>query len=210
MALRVNVSSAPPRQSWRNGLPLLRAGDVSVRELEVADAAALFDIASRDEVSRFAWPAPDGIAAVEQFIRVAHEERRSGRYLCFAILSGSQLAGMFELRRLQPDFFRAEAGFCIAPGFWGTGVFAIAAQLICEFAFTVIGIHRIEARVIADNVRSGAALRKLGAVREGVLHDAFRRGTQYVDQIMWALLRRRWSGLPVNARTRVSPKRARR
>lgn len=184
--------------SWRDGLPTLARGHVVLRELARSDAPALLDIATRDEVTRFTWPAPSSVAAVERFIASTRQERAAGRYICYGIfvVEGNALAGIFELRRLQPDFFRAEAGFLLAPEFWGQGIFADAAGLVVDFAFGAVGIHRIEARIAVDNDRSNAAMLKLEASKEGRLHGAFLRDGRYVDQFMWALLKRKWHERP--------------
>lgn len=210
MALRSRIQCVATSRSWRDGLPVLRTDRVALRELRRDDAPALIDVTARDEVVRFSWPAPDNLAAVERFIQSTREERASGRYLCFGIVpvATGAVAGMFELRRLQPDFFRAEIGFFMTDEFRGKGVFADAARLLIDFAFGVVGVHRIEARVAVDNERSSAALRKLGAEQEGVLRDAFVRDGRYVDQVLWALVRRRWpaqaSPAPASARTASS------
>ena len=194
MALRVRSSRAQSGQSWRDGLPVLQTDRVILRELQPSDAPRLLEIATCEQVTRFSWPAPDGAAAVERFIRWTYDERKAGKYLCYGIFSraNNTLAGMFELRRLQPDFFRAEAGFFVAPDFWGTGVFIDAAHQMMALAFDRLGVHRIEVRVAVDNDRGNAAMQKLAADREGVLRDAFVRDGQYVDQVMWSLRRRPW------------------
>lgn len=185
-------------RSWRDGLPTLRTGRVALRELDVSDAPALLDVATREEVTPFTWPAPNSVAAVEQFIASTRQERAAGRYICYGVfvVDGGVLAGLFELRRLQPDFFRAEAGFLLAPEFWGQGVFADAARLVVDFGFGAVGIHRIEARIAVDNGRSNAAMRKLGALNEGRLQKAFVRDGRYVDQFMWAFVKRQWRESP--------------
>lgn len=73
---------------------------------------------------------------------------------------------------------------------WGTGVFTEATQLIREFSFAVLGTQRIEARVSVDNPRGNAALRKIGARREGRLRAAFIHEGRYVDQYLWAIVNR--------------------
>jgi ribosomal-protein-alanine N-acetyltransferase len=179
-------------RSWREGLPMLASGEVVLRELDRADARPLLAIATRTEVTRFAWPAPTSVDAVERFIDGAREERAAGRYICYGIFvaGGTELAGLFELRRLQPDFFRAEAGFMLAPQHWGKGIFAVALELITAFAFHAVGIHRIEARIAVDNDRSNSAMLKLGASNEGRLQEAFVRDGEYVDQFLWSILGR--------------------
>ena len=191
MALRLTHRTDVP--GWRTGLPVLRTPDVVLREFAIADAPRLLSIATDEDVARFISPAPAGTSAVEQYIRSTHDERAAGRYLCFAIATPEDVvAGLFELRRLQPDFFLAEAGFFVSPEFRGSGMFIEAAGMVLDFAFAVVGIHRIEARVAVDNHRGNAVLAKLGATREGVLHDAFLRRGEYVDQYMWALRRTPW------------------
>ena len=62
--------------------------------------------------------------------------------------------------------------------FWGTGMFAEGARLVLDFAFDVIGVHRLEARAAVANGRGNGALRKIGAVQEGLLRRSFLRNGQ--------------------------------
>ena len=75
----------------------------------------------------------------------------------------------------------------------GSGIFLEAARLVGSFAFGAIGTHRLEARVLLQNGRANGALRKLGAVQEGVLRRSVRRGGQYLDQVLWPVLKEDWS-----------------
>jgi len=74
----------------------------------------------------------------------------------------------------------------------GTGVFVEVARLVGSFTFGTIGAHRLEARVPVQNGRGNGALRKLGAVQEGILRESARRGEEYVDQVLWSLLKEDW------------------
>jgi RimJ/RimL family protein N-acetyltransferase len=53
-------------------------------------------------------------------------------------------------------------------------------------------VHRLEARAVAKNGRGNGALAKMGAVREGVLRKSFRRNGEYLDQILWSIVREDW------------------
>ena len=59
-------------------------------------------------------------------------------------------------------------------------------------AFDVIGVHRLEARACAANVRGNAALKKIGAVHEGVLRRSFQRDGEFLDQVLWTVLKEDW------------------
>ena len=176
---------------WRAGLPTLANDRVVLRELRVLDADSLHRVAACPDVSRYMWPAPSGIDAFERFIEWTWTERAAGKYVCFGIVprGATEAAGLFELRQMQPGFFRAELGFFMDPASWGTGLFFDAAGLLLDYAFRVIGVHRIEARAAVDNVRSNAALRRLGAHREGTLRAAFVCDGKLVDQHLWDIVR---------------------
>ena len=179
---------------WRKGLPDLVGKRLKLRELHRTDAAPLHADLMRPEVRPYMWPPPPTVAAFESFIDWSHTERAEGKYIGYGmVLRGEeQVRGVFELRRLQPGFLRGELGFVLSPSVWGTGAFDEAARLLLDFAFRVVKVHRIEARAAVDNVRGNAALRKLGATREGTLKEAFVRDDRYIDQYMWSLLDTQW------------------
>src|SRR5581483_9100370 len=96
------------------------------------------------------------------------------------------------LRQLDPAFELAEWGFAIGSEFWGSGLFQESASLMVEFAFETVGVHRLEARAAVRNGRGNGALRKIGAVQEGVLRKSFYRNGEYYDQALWAILADDW------------------
>jgi RimJ/RimL family protein N-acetyltransferase len=46
-------------------------------------------------------------------------------------------------------------------------VFVDGAKMVVDFAFDVVGTHRLEARAAVANGRGNGALRKVGALQEG-------------------------------------------
>lgn len=185
---------ASPVTGWREGLPTLSGSHVVLRELRLTDAPALFTAMSTEEVSRFISPPPTTVEGFEKFIAWTHRQRVVGQYICFAIvLRGSDTAiGLIQVRSLEPGFGTAEWGFALTSEYWGTGVFSDGAELALRFTFEVIGTHRLEARATLRNGRGNNALRKLGAVQEGVLRRSFLRNGEYLDQALWAILAEDW------------------
>jgi ribosomal-protein-alanine N-acetyltransferase len=192
MAVRSIDAPPPPIPSWSEGLPRLEGERVALRELRPADAPALYRTVCMPDVAQQMWPPPATLDAVERFIERTHVNRSLGQSIYFGVVPGGEtdVAGLFELRPMQPGFFRLELGYFLHPAWWGTGVFTEAAQLIREFAFGVLGAQRIEARVSVENPRGNAALRKIGAQREGRLRAAFVHEGRYVDQYLWAIVNR--------------------
>ena len=179
---------------WRTGLPCLTGTHVSLREMRASDAPALFAALSSEQVSKFISPPPATIDGFGRFINWAIGQRQSGQYVCFAVVPhGSDTAiGIFQVRSLETAFGSAEWGFALAAEFWGTGIFVDGAKLVVDFAFQVLAVHRLEARAALKNGRGNSALRKLGAVQEGVLHRSFLRNGEYLDQALWTILQEEW------------------
>jgi RimJ/RimL family protein N-acetyltransferase len=187
-------SAVTTTSNWQRVLPLLSSAQVTLREMRIEDAPSLFAMISTEEVARFISPPPTTVAGFERFIAWAIRERESGNYICFAVVPEgmSTPVGLFQLRALDSGFATAEWGFAIGSGFWGTGLFVASARLVLDFAFDTVGVHRLEARASLANGRGNGALRKIGAVQEGVLRRSFFRSGTYHDQVLWAILADDW------------------
>ena len=188
----VTTSSAAPAvcSDWKDKLPVLKGKGITLRELRTSDAASLLALLTTEEVTRFISPPPKTLEGFERFIQWTQREREAGRYICFAVVpDGYDTAvGLFQVRQLDPMFGTAEWGFAIGSAFWGSGLFVSGAELVIDFSFDVVGVHRMEARAAVDNGRGNAALRKIGAVQEGTLRKSFLRNGRYLDQALWAIL----------------------
>jgi RimJ/RimL family protein N-acetyltransferase len=191
----VEVSNTVVTSSdWRQQLPVLCGRKVTLRQLKTADAPSLFALLTTEEVSRFISPPPSTVDGFERFIAWTHRQRAAGTYACFAItLAGSDTAiGIFQVRETEPNFGTAEWGFALGSAFWGTGIFTEGAELVLEFVFETLGVHRLEARAAMKNGRGNGALRKLGAVQEGLLRKSFLRNGEYLDQALYAVIAEDW------------------
>lgn len=179
---------------WRESLPVLTGAKVTLRDLELADAPSLLAMLTTEEVSRFISPPPTTVEGFERFIAWARAERAAGRYACFAVVPHGMTTaiGLFQVRQLEPGFASAEWGFALGSNFWGTGMFIDGAHMVVNFAINTLGVRRLEARAAVANGRGNGALRKLGAVQEGVLRRSFYRNGRYLDQMLWSILSEEW------------------
>ena len=198
MERRAKKASTDPSvvsSDWRSALPVLTGSNFSLRELRVEDAASLFTMLTTEEVSRFISPPPTTVEGFEKFIQWAQQEREAGNYACYAVVpQGIDAAiGIFQVRTLEPGFAMAEWGFALGSQFWGTNLFAEGARLILGFTFETLGVRRLEARAAIGNARGNGALRKAGAVQEGVLRRSFFRHGIHHDQMLWSILSEDWT-----------------
>ncbi len=190
-AVRPDDASRP---DWKAGLPELSNERVTLRDLRVSDAPSLFAMLSTQEVHRYMSTPPSDVAGFRRFIEWAQAERRTGRYLCFAVVPrGYDVAvGIMQVRQIDPSFTIGEWGAALGSQFWGTGLYQAAAHLLFEFVFDTVGLRRLEARAAVQNGRANGAARKVGGVPEGVARQGLYCHGQFHDQLMWSILADDW------------------
>jgi ribosomal-protein-alanine N-acetyltransferase len=202
MGKETGTSSTP---DWRQELPPLTAKLVTLREPSSSDLRPLMDLLLLADASRFGIDEPVSELAVQQMLdRIAHD-RRTGVAFSYVITVPSTRAvvGLLQTRQIDLSWESAEWECTLAPSWRGTGVFLEAARLVGSFAFGTVGVHRLEARVLLQNGRANGALRKLGAVQEGILRESMRRGNEYLDQVLWSVLKEDWGEHWVSTAPRV-------
>jgi RimJ/RimL family protein N-acetyltransferase len=178
---------------------------VTLREPVPQDLGPLADLLSLRDATRFGIDEPVSELGVQELIERAPRERAQGTSLTYVIThtQARTVAGLVLVRQLDPSFEAAEWECTLTPSTRGSGVFMEAARLVGSFMFGTVGAHRLEARVLLQNGRANGALRKLGAVQEGVLRRSVRRDGEYFDQVLWSLLKEDWGEHWVSTAPRV-------
>ena len=111
----------------------------------------------------------------------------------FVLFDGGELAGMSSFIGIDEDRQTLEiGGTYYRPHLRGTGFNRRVKDMMIERAFAS-GIRRVEFRVDIRNSRSQAAMKKLGAVREGVVRADRITWTGHVrDTVLFAILKDEW------------------
>lgn len=138
-------------------------------------------------------PSPPTLAKFAGFVEWSHQQRAQGHGVCFGIVPDGMTAAVGILQvRLEPGLSDAEWGFVPSTHFWSSGVFADAANCLLDFAFSTLGVERLEARVALRNARAQAALQKLGARFDGTLPSSSPEGNRRVPESVWVLRHQDW------------------
>ena len=117
----------------------------------------------------------------------------NARNRTFVLFDGDELAGMSSFLGIDEGRQTLEIGgtYC-RPKFRGTGFNGRVKDMMLRHAFDR-GYRRVEFRVDIRNTRSQAAMKKLGAVREGVLRADRITWTGHVrDTVLFAILKDEW------------------
>ena len=130
---------------------------------------------------------PDGFdASIAQYLS-------SPRNRTFVLFDGDELAGMSSYLGIDEGRQVLEiGGTYYRPHLRGSGFNRRAKDMMLKRAFDC-GIRRVEFRVDRRNERSQAAMKKLGAVREGVIRADRITWTGHVrDTVLFAILKEEW------------------
>ena len=111
----------------------------------------------------------------------------------FMLFDGDEFAGMSAYLWLNPARQTLEVGNTYyRPAFRGTGFNRRVKAMMLERAFAC-GYRRVQFCVDIRNLRSQVAMKKLGAVREGVLRADRITWTGHVrDTVLFAILKDEW------------------
>ena len=131
---------------------------IEVRTLTQDDAEELTRllVANREAQAPFKPARPDAYFTVE-----GQRERLANREHMYGIIDDDSLIGEIALSNLvHGPFQSAILGYWVDEARRGRGVATQAVALIVELAFGELGLHRLEAATLVDNVASQRVLEK--------------------------------------------------
>ena len=129
----------------------------------------------------------------EDFDRTIDKLSSHPKNRTFVLFEGDELAGMSNFIGIDEGRQTLEiGGTYYRPRLRGSGFNQRVKDMMVKRAFEC-GIRRIEFRVDTRNGRSQAAMKKLGAVREGVLRADRITWNGYVrDTVLFSILKDEW------------------
>jgi RimJ/RimL family protein N-acetyltransferase len=171
---------------------------IRLEPLSVRHEPELFEISRDPRIWRYLTSHADTQDAFRGYINTALNDYRSGSALPLVIRSSrdGRAIGMTRLKQLSRDHRKALIGSWVVPSAWGSGANAESKLLLLQHAFEELQCLRIEFHADARNIRSVAALMRMGAVKEGVLRsDAFANDGSRRDSVIFSVLAAEWPTL---------------
>lgn len=172
---------------------MLRTERLVLREFCDDDFDAVHSYAADLEVVRFMNWGPNTEDETRDFLERA--QSRASADPCvgydFAVVEAStdDLIGGIGL---YGDGSQAMLGYCFSQPAWGKGYATEAAQLLLDFGFESMDIHRVWAGCDTENAGSVRVLQKLGMRREGHLRHDCQIRREWRDTFLYAILEDEW------------------
>ena len=116
------------------------------------------------------------------------EENGTGIWWAITSHQNSDFYGAIGFNNLSKVHKKAEIGFWLLPEYWGKGIIKKAADLVCNYAFSELKLHRIEALVETENKNSKRLLNKLNFNLEGTFVDCEIKNGNFISLDCYAKL----------------------
>lgn len=180
--------------AWRK-VPVLSGSHVRLEPMREAHVDGLRAALAGDELSRL-WftsvPTADGAG---RYVQAALEAQADGRVLPFVACNvQGDPVGSTRFYRLEPDVPTLCIGYTwYAPSVQRTGVNTEAKLLLLAHAFETLSCISVVFETSTENVRSRAAIARLGAKQDGILrkHKRHADGSPR-DTVVFSIIDSEW------------------
>ena len=169
---------------------------VVLRLLTEYDAGELFFLIdeNREFLARhLPWPHEcvvigDVVARIESW----EMQAQMANGVCWGIFEktpqGKKLAGVIVLGWIQAAHLSASVSYWLGESFTGRGLATEALKLLSRYAFTELGLNRLELSASVTNKASLAVATRAGFAQEGVSREFERINGKFVDHVRFARL----------------------
>jgi RimJ/RimL family protein N-acetyltransferase len=171
----------------------LEGDRVRLRRAEPEDADFLTALVTNDEVEPFlaAVGARDRDEVLAEIRRSQETPAERGWFVVEAQTEGGwQAAGALGFARSNRRSRIADlGGLAVHPAFRGRRLADEAARLLQRHLLLELGYHRLQLEVYGFNERAIHHAERAGFVREGVRRKAYHRHGEWVDGVLFGLIR---------------------
>ncbi|OWW22208.1 GNAT family N-acetyltransferase [Noviherbaspirillum denitrificans] len=185
-----------------NAFPILRTPRLTLRQVVLADAPALFSIHSDAEWMR--WYGVDPVSSMGEAEHLADLfsswfAAGTGYRWALERREDRQLIGTCGLFRWNKSWRNCVIGYEIGRAQKRQGYMLEAITAILDYGFDVMSLHRVQAETHPDNLASISLASRLGFRFEGVHREQAFWGGRFHDLNCYSLLERDWRRLRQDA-----------
>ncbi len=172
---------------------------LALRQFEEADALEVFAAVERNRARLREWlPWVDHTASaadITQFIRRTRAQYEAGLGPQCVILWHGAVAGSLGCHPIDWANSSCAVGYWLDSACEGKGLITKCTATMLDHLFERLSLHRVEIRCATGNFRSCAVPKRLGFAREGIVREAERVNSRWLDLVVWSMLDRDWRAI---------------
>ena len=178
-------------------IPTIDTKSLRLRAFNIEDADDMHAIYTDKIVMQYwAFAAAKGIEETRDLVLRDIKAAEDGLAIFWALelKATGKVIGKCTLWQISEANQRAEVGYILNRDYWRGGLMTEALTAMINFAFSSLGLHRLEADSDDKNAASLALLEKLGFEREGFFRERWLVNEIWEDSVMLGLLKQDWIG----------------
>jgi ribosomal-protein-serine acetyltransferase len=176
--------------------------DLCLEQLNISHAQGIFDLINSNREYLRKWLTfvdnTKTLKDTENYISYIDESSENvNSETVISILFRNKLLGIISIKKVDWANRIAEVGYWLGEQYQGKGIITRSCKAILDYAFSQMGINRIEIKCGVGNERSCHVPRRLGFTFEGVERDGELVNDIFIDLEVYSILKREWdpSGL---------------
>jgi len=176
--------------------PILESERLRFRKLTDADAPEILALRGNPETMKFIpRPLATTIEDALTHIKTINDNIDKNQDINWAVTEkgSDKCIGIMGFYRTQPEHFRTELGYMIAPEYNGKGYVTEAVKTLLDFAFNTLNFHSIEAVIDSRHIASERILQKNGFVKEAHFKENFYYNNEFTDTVIYGLLKQNFN-----------------
>ena len=177
--------------------------DFTLRLIEPADAPALHRFFDENFLFLSPWVAgmdrPVSDESSRLFTEEAVNDANNFSAIRLLVMVDSEIAGIVSLIKVDQLHGTAELGYILGEQFTGKGLATKACQATLDLCFSDFGLNRIEIAISESNIESHKVAARLKAVPEGLKRDGEMIHGEYVNQLVYSIIKSDWALVPAEA-----------
>jgi ribosomal-protein-serine acetyltransferase len=170
---------------------------IFLKLLDTNDAQSLFRLTeqSREHLRKWLAWADDMRCEkdTENFIRESRKNYADQKGMDAAIVYKDQMVGVAGFHDIDWVNKSAAIGYWLGKNYTGKGIMTRVVRELTDFAFTHLHLNRVEIRAAKGNEKSRAIPERLGFQTEGCIREAEWLHNQFVDHIVYGMLKKDWT-----------------
>jgi ribosomal-protein-alanine N-acetyltransferase len=135
---------------------------------------------------------PKSIDETEKVMRAAIEDKKNAvrTQISWTIFlkSTNEFIGAAGMHLSADKFKLGEIYYKLLPAFWGNGYATEIAKGLIKFGFEKMNLHKVEAGVQTENIRSIRVLEKAGMTREGLRRKILPIRGEWKDNYLYGIV----------------------
>lgn len=171
---------------------------ILLREEISEDLDAMHQWLSDPEVNRFlCWGThtrEETLVQLAEGIGEQFNPQRKKYYFTLALKDSGQVIGStgIEVLNLQASGGEGEIGYFLNKSYWGRGYASEAVQLLLDFGFRSLNLHKISASCMEGNEASEQVMQRCGMQKEAQLRKSVFWLGKWQDRLIYSILLEEW------------------